>query len=715
MMWGGQITATRRAKPSHEPWVPLPYMARAVDHLVNNSVAVLPLQPSGRKTSITLAAFKRLKDAGLARTMLVIAPLRACRLVWRQEGQKWSEFRDLKFSFLHGPKKADRLRDDADIWLINPAGVAWLCQHFNMRQLPFDIVAIDELTAFQNPQAERSKALRKRTERVPRKWGLTGSFAAKGYMGVFGEMLVLDGGAALGKYITHYRDQYFQVDYNGFDYELMPGGAKRIEEKLAPYMFYMDEKDYAQLPPVVDNIIDLEMEPKERAIYDRMKKEMVAELPGGVITAANKAACYSKLAQMANGAVYIDKATHKVEHLHDLKLDAIAELVEELNGVPLMVAYEFQHDLWRLRERFGKDLPYLGSGTTPAQEETWVNAWNANKLPIFAIHPASAGHALNLHEGGAMHLAWFGVTWDWELYDQLIRRIRRGGSKATQIFNHLLKVRDTMDELKMDALRDKDMTERRMMGGINKLLLNAIQTHADGESARHDTRTPMTVAKLSRQPAAATPQAETGEVRRIVPKGWGVKAATPPTETQTPEAEAVAQSGEAAQRERIQAKLRGEGETTHTAFPRVEPTEAPTRPTPAELARAAFSPAVRQQMAEMEAELPPIMGDHTVRIGEQNHPAPRIPTTITPAQTDIEDVAPTGQRPAETTAGGDSKPDRPRTTRAGRRAPAASVEPDVTVTPDVRLAVLQLAFNRAANSAEAFELAHEMWDFVTAA
>src|SRR5690606_35467458 len=331
---------------------------RAVDFLKSHYVAGLPLRPGGRKTSITLCAFTELQQEGEARTMLVIAPLRVCRQVWRQEAAQWTQFRHLKFALLHGPKKLQALRSGADIYLINPEGVAWLCSQYMGRRLPFDVVAIDELTKFQNAQAERHKALRPRLKGVPYRWGLTGSLFAKGYMGIFGQQLILDDGAALGRYITHFRDKYFQVAFNGFDYDLLPGAEKRIIEKMAPYWFYVDESDYAQLPEIVDVPRIAELSAKERAAYEKMKRDMILQLPEGQVPGATAGASYSAHGEEASGAVYWNDRC--VSNIHDLKPDMIEELLDELNGVPLLVGYEFNHDLERFRERFGKDVPYLG-------------------------------------------------------------------------------------------------------------------------------------------------------------------------------------------------------------------------------------------------------------------------------------------------------------------------------------------------------------------
>lgn len=535
----GPTTRTRLAPSSHRDWIPIPYMERAAHFLAHHYVGGLPLKPGGRKTSITLEAFRQLREAGKVRTMLVIAPLRVCRQTWRQEAAKWSQFKDFKFALLHGPKKKDALKSGADIYLINPEGIAWLSAQYMGRALPFDIVCIDELTKFQNATAERHKALRPRLKGVPYRWGLTGSLFAKGHMSVFGQQLILDDGAALGRYITHYRDQFFQVGFDGFSYDLLPGAEKRILDRMAPYWFYMDERDYAQLPEIVDIPRIAFMDRAQRKLYDQMKNDMVAQLPEGTVTAANAGACYSKLSQMANGAMYLEN--HSVAAIHDLKLDMLEELVDELNGEPLLVAYEFNHDLERIRERLGKDLPYLGKGTTSRQEDLWVKQWNNGELPVLLAHPQSAGHGLNMQEGQARNVAWFSVTWDWELYDQFIRRIRRSGNENAQVFNHLLIVKDTLDEMKLSAVTAKDMTDRQLTAGLNAILLSEEQSDA---TTKGDIEM---VAKLSRpetaQPApggwGAPPQAaqpqqqpQAAQPQQAAPGGWGAAVGPDPNAEQ---------------------------------------------------------------------------------------------------------------------------------------------------------------------------------------
>jgi len=259
------------------------------------------------------------------------------------------------------------------------------------------------------------------------------------------------------------------------------------------------------------------------------------------VTAANSAACYSKLAQMANGAVYVGDNKQAVSHLHDVKLDCLEDLLEELNGESLLVAYEFNHDLDRLRERFGvvvdkvtgrKEIPYLGKGTTAIQETKWIQQWNRGELPLLCAHPASAGHGLNMQGASACNVAWFGIPWDYELYDQFIRRIRRDGTGALQIFNHLLLVKSTMDELKLQALRGKDLTQSGLMRALNAEIRRDAGTLATGEHVANGRNETM-VAKLTRPgaPAAApapAPQAQQEPQAAVQPKGWANRGAAAP-------------------------------------------------------------------------------------------------------------------------------------------------------------------------------------------
>ena len=460
--------------------------------------------------------------------MLVVAPLRVARQTWPAEVAKWEDFADLRVAVLHGKDKEKKLREgQADIYVINPEGLPWLCKLYFGRPFPFDVLAIDELTRFKNSQGDRAKAIRARLPRGPRwRWGLTGSLAGDGnYMDVFGQQLMLDDGAALGRFITHYRDKYFTLGYDGFSYLLNRGAELAITERLAPTWFYMDPADYSQLPPLVDNPIMIDMEPKERALYVRMRDHYVAQLPGQTITAANAGAAYSKLSQMANGAVY--DTDREVHHIHDAKLQAIDELAEELNGEPALIGYEFNHDLERLqrwhKERYGRELPFLGKGTTPAQETEWVAAWNAGKLPWLAGHPASMGHGLNLQGCNCKNIVHFSLPWSFEYYDQFVGRVRRSGNEAQQIFNHILIVRDTIDDDKLASRDQKDFTSSTLIRVLNDQILRETRETPPGGPAKMEWDM---VQRLSR-PAGAPQQPPPAQPQQTAAQGWGAPQGQP--------------------------------------------------------------------------------------------------------------------------------------------------------------------------------------------
>ena len=555
------------------------YQKRAVEHMCAINSAMLWLDPGMGKTAVTLAAFQELQEHGMAERMLVVAPLRVCQLVWRQEAQEWTEFRDLQFSAMLGSIKQREaaLKAPADVYLINYENLQWLADKFSTTnfagkkvpgKMPFDVITFDEVTRVKNAQGDRAKAMHGLVDKMRYRWGLTGTPSPNGYMDLFGQFRMIDGGAALGRYVTHYRDRFFQLGRNGFDYDLQNGAAARIEVAIKPYVLRASADDYLKLPPVVPHPIFIELDATTRKLYKEMKRDMLANLPGGVLTAANAAAVQSKLSQMANGAVY---TTHpKWEFLHDAKLDALKALVAELGGAPLLVGYEFSHDLERIRAAF-PDAPTM-TGATAAHAQQIENDWNAGRIPVLPVHPASVGHGLNMQKGGAAHLCWFSQTWDYELYDQLLRRIRRQGSTAQSIVEHKLIVRDSIDETKSAVVNDKGID----MGG----LLRAMKTEFERDDINLEIEGENDVRKLGAtgaaaptQPAAAPPQA--------TPAGnWGSSAAPPQRETVQAKVAGNAQGGwgdKAPQQQNI----------SSGAEDRVDPAQDHT---------AGYSPEVQQQL-----------------------------------------------------------------------------------------------------------------------
>jgi len=514
---------------------------------------------------------------GMAKRALVMASVRICQLVWRQEAAKWEHTKHLRVEFLHGPKKDKMLEEGlrllpglggVDIFLVNYEGLPWLCDKYKGKGgLPFDTIIADELTKLKKHSGVRFKALRKATMRTARKWGLTGTPAPNGYLDLFGQFLWIDGGASLGSYFTHYRDTYFEPDWNGYDYVLQRGAEARIKERIKDIIFRLE---YNDRPGIRNNDIPVALSGPARKACDTMRKEMLLNVPGGMVTAANAAAVYQKLKQMANGAVYLsgqELASRTAKEwvvIHDDKLDALVELIEQLNGQPLLVAYQYGHDLIRIKERlkkeFGWDVPYIGAGVSEAEALRIQTEWNQNKHPVVLMQPQSAGHGLNFQEGGAGHLCWFSADFNLELYDQLIGRLRRKGSTAETVIVHRLIVQNSLDELVFEALEEKDTTQVRLLQGMRRVLHGEPTEPRPAEPG--NTEDDMTIRRLPAQGAANAPpppqqpapqrpapqpQQPAAAAPRVVPKGWGGQTGAAAAQPASPQAGA------------IQSKLQGAG------------------------------------------------------------------------------------------------------------------------------------------------------------
>lgn len=461
-------------------WIPHAYQKRAVRWLLEHAVAGLFLDPGLGKTSICLAAIKVLKRKGLIDRVLIIAPLRVAHEVWPVEIETWTDFADMKCVVLHGPDKNEALLDvDADIWLINPEGLTWLLSKKRFRRLRPDLLILDESSKFKNSQTERFKALKPFLKYFRRRWILTGSPAPNGLLDLFGQVYIMDQGLSLGQYITHYRNEFF--DQHGFHWRVREGAEKRIYKILKKFVLRMDAEDYMTLPELVINNVKVTLPPDARKVYDEMEDEMFAIIDGtDKITAVSAGAASIKCEQIANGAVYKDaiqraQARTKSEkwlELHDVKIEAVKEYVAERAGQPTLIAYHFQHDLQRLQHAFGKDIPVLAGG---AKNGDLIRAWNAGEIPLMFVQPQSMGHGLNMQKSGDSIL-WFAPIWDYEIWDQTIRRLRRQGSVNLRIIVTHIIARDTVDEAKILALTTKGRNERR--------LLDALKTYRKTRAAR---------------------------------------------------------------------------------------------------------------------------------------------------------------------------------------------------------------------------------------
>lgn len=404
------------------------------------------------------ALFDLILDMFLIRKVLVIAPLRVARDTWPSEIKKWDHLKGLTYSVAVGTE-ADRkaaLMQTADVYIINRENVDWLV---NKSGIPFDfdMVVIDELSSFKSYQAKRFKSLLKVRPKLKRIVGLTGTPSSNGLMDLWAEFRVLDLGERLGRYITNYRNAFFRPDKrNGeviFSYKPLPGAEQQIYDRIGDITISMKSCDYLKLPECVINEVPVVMDEKEMAVYDKFREDMVAKIKDTEIDAANAAVLSGKLLQMANGAVYDDEKNSL--HIHDRKLDALEDLFEGANGKPVLIAYWYQHDAERIKARF----PVREIKTSKDIED-----WNAGKISAAIIHPASAGHGLNLQSGGST-LIWFGLTWSLELYQQTNARLHRQGQTDTVVIHHIIAI-GTIDEQVMKALRKKEKTQDALIDAV---------------------------------------------------------------------------------------------------------------------------------------------------------------------------------------------------------------------------------------------------------
>ncbi|MHB1652359.1 MAG: SNF2-related protein [Desulfitobacteriaceae bacterium] len=438
---------------------PHEYQVFATEYILQNPVAAILLDMGLGKSVITLTAiFDLTLDSFLIRKVLVIAPLRVARDTWPAEIEKWNHLYGLKFIVAVGneSERKSALMQKVQVYIINRENVEWLVTKSGL-SFDFDMVVVDELSSFKSHQAKRFKSLLKVRPGVKRIVGLTGTPTSNGLMDLWAEFRLLDMGQRLGRFIGNFRSTYFVPDKRNaqvvFSYKAKPGAEEAIYRLISDITISMKGSDYLKLPELVMNEAPVRMSASEEKHYQTMKDEMVLSLKGKEIDAANAAALSGKLLQMANGAVYDEN--HGVAHLHDRKLDALEDLIEAANGKPVLIAYWFKHDLERILKRFpAKQLDSAES----------IRLWNEGEIPIAVIHPASAGHGLNLQAGGST-LVWFSLTWSLELYQQTNARLWRQGQKDTVVIHHII-AKGTLDEQVMKALKQKDIIQTALIEAV---------------------------------------------------------------------------------------------------------------------------------------------------------------------------------------------------------------------------------------------------------
>ena len=444
---------------------PHEYQTFATNFILEHPVSAILLDMGLGKSVITLTAIQSLmRDSFEVHRVLVIAPLRVATQTWPSELEKWEHLHDLTYAVAVGTEAERRyqLRRNVDIHIINRENIKWLIEDSG---LPFnyDMVVIDELSSFKSHQAKRFKALMKVRPTVKRIVGLTGTPSSNGLMDLWAEYKLLDMGERLGRFIGGYRGRFFTPDKRNqqivFSYKPLPGAEEHIYRLVSDITISMKSTDYLKMPECAINEVPVMLSENETELYRTMKNDLILNMDDGDVDAVNAAALAGKLSQMANGAVYDENG--KTVHIHDRKLDALEDLIEAANGKPVLVAYWFKHDLERIEERLHKlHIPFSKLDTSAS-----ITRWNNGELPVALVHPASAGHGLNLQSGGST-LIWFGLTWSLELYQQTNARLWRQGQTASTVVIHHIITTSTIDRDIMAALRRKDRTQSALIAAV---------------------------------------------------------------------------------------------------------------------------------------------------------------------------------------------------------------------------------------------------------
>ena len=444
---------------------PHDYQAYAINYIEGHPIAAVLLDMGLGKTVITLTALADLLfDSFQAHRVLVIAPLRVARDTWPAEIRKWDHLHILTWSVITGDANERRaaLQKQADIYIINRENVQWLVEDSGA-PFNYDTLVIDELSSFKSWQAKRFKSLMKVRPYVKRVIGLTGTPSSNGLMDLFAEFRVLDMGVRLGRFIGQYRNEFFRPDrMNGpvvYSYKPLPGAEEVIYRRIDDITISMRAHEHLRMPGLITTNYEVEMSPQERRTYEALKRELMLSLPDGEVTAANAAVLTGKLLQLSSGAIYGDDGS--VMHIHDRKLDALEDIIEGMNGRPLLVGYWFKHDY----ERIARRLTEAGIPFERLDSEESLKRWNAGKIQVGMAHPASTGHGLNLQDGGNT-LCWFSPTWSLELYQQMNARLYRQGQKAeTVVIIHIV-TKGTVDSRVLKALAEKDRMQEALIEAV---------------------------------------------------------------------------------------------------------------------------------------------------------------------------------------------------------------------------------------------------------
>ena len=440
-------------------YVPHPYQEFAKEFMISNPLSALFLEMGLGKTITTLTAIDELLyDCFEIRKVLIIAPLRVANSTWPSEIKKWEHLKFLRYSIVTGneAERIQALNIKAEIYIINRENVDWLVNKSGVA-MNFDMLVIDELSSFKSYTSKRFKSLLKIRPYFKRVVGLTGTPSSNGLMDLWAEFRILDFGKRLGRYITHYRNKYFVPDKrNGmiiYSYKPQEDAEQQIYEAINDITISMKSCDHLKLPELIMNEVEVVLENKEVERYQDFKKAMVMTIGEEEIDAVNAASLSNKLLQLANGSIYDEEKNYHT--VHDKKIEALEQLVEEANGKPVLIAYCFKADKERIEQRFNvREIQSAGD----------IEDWNKGEIQVGLIHPASAGHGLNLQQGGCT-LIWFGLTWSLELYQQTNARLYRQGQNQTVVIHHIITT-NTIDEDVMKALKRKERTQEALMSAV---------------------------------------------------------------------------------------------------------------------------------------------------------------------------------------------------------------------------------------------------------
>jgi SNF2 family DNA or RNA helicase len=471
-------------------WVPHGYQIEALSFLLVNPKSGLFLDPGLGKTPISLSAIRILKMTDDIKAVLIVAPLRVIYDVWPNEIKKWSNFRSLTHTILHGKGKKTLFGPKKDIYLINPEGLPWLLDQLykavtKEKPIPFDTLWIDESTKFKSPKAKtRFKTIETMLSLFKRVHIMTGTPAARSYLDLWSQIFILDQGKALTPSFYRFRNKYFMTaEYNKFNWLPKKGTLNYIKDLIAPLVLDMSEKDHLKMPPVTYNYINVTIPEKGMKTYKEMEQDLFSVLDFGEVSAKAAAQCTMKCHQISNGMIYEDipfdlskdelrefMKTRKVHPIHRAKIDALKDLIEELNGKPILIAYHYKHDLSSIRNAIGKDTPYIGSGVSSKESTRITKDWNAGKIPVLLGQPQSMAHGLNL-QGGGNDICWYSLTWNLEDYIQFNKRIDRQGVNGAVRIHHLVSS-GTIDNAMVSRLGERSKNQQDLRDAIKQYRRN---------------------------------------------------------------------------------------------------------------------------------------------------------------------------------------------------------------------------------------------------